>query len=163
MGLVLLVLPLYACSESEGTASHKARDSQKPRKPHAVLLVLDELPGDALLGPGGRIDAGRYPNFAALAGDSTWFRNAYTSYDSTTKAVPLILDGMAPRTGTGPVSRDHPRNIFTALGARGYRIVASEEATSICPRRYCPGATGRRPAIIANLLRGRAERFGRFV
>jgi hypothetical protein len=162
-GLVLLVLALCACSESEGTASQRARDSQRPGKPHAVLIVLDELPGDALLGPGGRIDAGRYPSFAALAGDSTWFRNAYTAYDSTTKAVPLILDGIAPRKGTGPVARDHPRSIFTALGSAGYRIRSSEEATALCPRRWCPGSSRRRPAIIPNLKGGRAERFMRFV
>ena len=150
-------MPLCACAESEETAS------QKPRRPHAVLLVLDEFPTDTLLGPGGRIDAGRFPNFAALAGDATWFRNAHSSYDSTTKAVPLIFDGMAPRKGVGPSARDHPQSIFTALGRRGYRVVSSEEASAICPRRVCPGERARRPAIIPNLQRGRAERFGRFV
>src|SRR5829696_3862328 len=150
-------LLLCACASGGGDAG-----AQKPRRPHAVLIVLDELPGDVLLGPDGRIDAGRYPSFAALAGDSTWFRNAYTAYDSTTKAVPLILDGIAPRKGTGPVTRDHPRSIFTALGRRGYRIVTSEEATSLCPRRYCPGKRAKRPAIIPNLKAGRAERFERF-
>ena len=64
-----------------------------------MLIVFDEFPGDTLLGPHGRIDAGRFPNFAALAGDATWFRNAHTAYDSTTKAVPLVLDGIAPAPG----------------------------------------------------------------
>jgi hypothetical protein len=166
---LLTLLACAGCAEAEGNSSPEAhdvpetRDAQKPRRPHAVLLVLDEFPADTLLGPGGRIDAGRYPNFAALAGDSTWFRNAYTSYDSTTKAVPLILDGLAPRKGTGPVVRDHPRSIFTAVGRAGYRIRSSEEATSLCPRRFCPGSSRRRPAIIPNLKGGRAERFMRFV
>jgi Sulfatase len=160
---MLTLLAVSACSEAEGTASQRARDSQKPNRPHAILLVLDELPSDTLLGPGGRIDAGRYPNFAALAGDATWFRNAYSAYDSTTKAVPLILDGIAPRKGAGPVVRDHPRSIFTALGRRGYRVVTAEEATALCPRRVCSGQRTRRPAIIPNLKRGRAERFIRFV
>ena len=151
-------LLLCGCSAGDDDAA-----AQKPSRPHAVLIVLDEFPGDILLGPDGRIDAGRYPNFAALAGDSTWFRNAYTAYDSTTKAVPLILDGIAPRKGTDPVARDHPRSIFTALGRRGYRIVTSEEATSLCPRRYCPGQRARRPAIIPNLKAGRAERFEHFI
>lgn len=137
--------------------------AKKPERAHAVLIILDEFPGDTLLGPNGRIDSGRYPNFAALASDSTWFRNAYTSYDSTTKAVPLIFDGMAPRKGTGPVVRDHPRSILTALGRRGYRIVTSEEATAVCPRRLCRRERVRRPAIIPNLKAGRAERFERFI
>ena len=134
-----------------------------PKRPHVVLVIFDELSGDTLLGPGGRIDAGRFPNFAALAADSTWFRNAYSSYDSSTKAVPLIVDGMAPRPGTAPTARDHPRSLLTALGLRGYRIVTSEEATSLCPRRFCPAARRRRPAIIPNLQRGRAERWARWV
>ncbi len=154
----MLLLPLCGCSIGGGDAA-----AQKPKRPHAVLLVLDEFPGDTLLGPDGRIDAGRYPHFAALAGDSTWFRNAYTAYDSTTKAVPLVLDGIRPRRGTAPTARDHPQSIFTALGRRGYRIVTSEEATAICPRRYCPTERKRRPAIIPNLKGGRAERFGRFI
>jgi hypothetical protein len=158
-GVLAAGLALSGCAEVQRAVAQKP----KRKRPHVVLLVLDELPGDTLLGRGGRIDAGRYPNFAALAHDATWFRNAHTAYDSTTKAVPLILDGIAPRSGTSPVARDHPRSIFTALGRRGYRIVSSEEATSICPRRFCPGGRERRPAIIPNLMRGRAERFARFV
>jgi hypothetical protein len=157
-GILVLLVPLCGCSIDGGDAA-----AQKPKRPYAVLVVLDEFPSDTLLGPDRRIDAGRFPNFAALAGDSTWFHNAYTAYDSTTKAVPLILDGIRPHRGTSPTARDHPHSIFTALGRRGYRIVTAEEATALCPRRYCPGARTRRPAIIPNLKRGRAERFGRFV
>ena len=78
----------------------RAEGATTERRPHVVLLVLDEFPGDSLLGPQGRIDPVRYPGFAALAADATWFRNAYSVYDSTTKAVPLILDGMRPRRGS---------------------------------------------------------------
>jgi hypothetical protein len=156
--LVLLVgLGLCGCSVGSDASA------KKPRHPNVVLIVFDEFGGDTLLGPNGKIDAGRYPNFAALARDGTWFRNAQTSYDSTTKAVPLVLDGMAPRPGTSPTVRDHPHSIFTAFGRRGYRIVASEEATAMCPQRYCPAESARRPAIIPNLKGGRAERFERFV
>ncbi|HEX5897073.1 MAG TPA: sulfatase-like hydrolase/transferase [Thermoleophilaceae bacterium] len=156
--IAILMLALCGCSIDGGDAA-----AQKPKRPYAVLVVLDEFPGDTLLGPDRRIDAGRFPNFASLAGDATWFRNAYTAYDSTTKAVPLILDGIGPRRGTSPTARDHPHSIFTALGRRGYRIVTAEEATALCPRRYCPGERTRRPAIIPNLKGGRAERFARFI
>ena len=137
--------------------------SQAPPRPHAVLIVLDEFPGDSLLGPGGRIDSGRFPNFARLASISTWFKNAYASYDSTTKAVPLILDGIRPRPGTAPDTRDHPRSIFTALGRHGYATFSSEEATAVCPRRLCRAGRARRPAIIPNLHGGRPERFAAFL
>ena len=85
------------------------------QRPDVVLLVLDEFPGDSLLDAGGRIDPVRYPNFAALASDATWFRNAYSVYDSTTKAVPLILDGRRPVPGSPADRRYHPQSIFDAL------------------------------------------------
>ncbi len=158
LALILLAgVSLCGCSP-DGSAS-----AQKPRNPNVVLIVFDEFGGDILLGPGGRIDAGRYPHFAALARDGTWFHNAQTRYDSTTKAVPLVLDGMAPRPGTSPTVRDHPHSIFTALGRAGYRIVTSEEATAMCPKRYCPTERTRRPAIIPFLKGGRAQRFERFI
>ena len=159
-GILVLLLALCGCSFSSGSDAVAAK---KPQRPHAVLVVFDEFPTDTLLGPDGRIDAGRFPHFAALAGDSTWFHNAHTAYDSTTKAVPLVLDGVRPHPGTSPIVRDHPNSIFTALGSRGYRIVTSEEATAMCPARYCPSERGRRPAIIPNLKGGRAERFGQFI
>jgi hypothetical protein len=164
--MLLAGLLLCGCSHGSDAAARDAaarEGAPKPRHPHVVLIVFDEFGGDILLGPDGRIDSGRYPNFAALARDGTWFRNAHTSYDSTTKAVPLILDGIAPRRGLAPVARDHPHSLFTALGTRGYRIRTSEEATALCPRRYCPRQRLRRPAIIPNLEEGRGERFLRFV
>src|ERR671915_1490620 len=134
-----------------------------PRKPHVVLLIMDELPSDSLLDRQGRIDPVRYPNFAALAGDGTWFKNAYSVYDSTTKAVPLILDGIRPQPGTSPDRRDHPRSIFDMFARRGYRLVSSEEATAMCPPTLCNGGRDRRPAILPNLGRARPARFKRFI
>jgi hypothetical protein len=157
LALMLMVgLALSGCA-------HVPAAAKQPSRPNVVLIVFDEFGGDILLGSNGRIDAGRYPHFAALARDGTWFPNAHTSYDSTTKAVPLILDGIAPRKGTAPTVVDHPQSVFTALGRRGYRIVTSEEATAMCPRRYCPAERARRPAILPNLKGGRAERFERFI
>ncbi len=132
-------------------------------RPDVVLLVLDEFPGDSLLDERGRIDPVRYPNFAALASDATWFRNAFSVYDSTTKAVPLILDGRRPVPGSSGDRRSHPRSIFDALAGRGYRTVSAEEATAICPPSLCRGAPTRRPAIIPRLNAGRVQRFDRFV
>ena len=166
LALVMLAgIALCGCSltGSDAQGAGESAAAPKPRHPHVVLIVFDEFSGDILLGPNGKIDAGRYPHFAALARDGTWFPNAHTSYDSTTKAVPLVLDGIAPHKGTAPTVRDHPQSIFTALGSRGYRIVTSEEATAMCPRRYCPTEGERRPAILPNLKSGRAERFERFI
>ena len=69
-------------------------------RPPVVVVVFDEFPTDDLLGPDGKIDAERFPNFAELASMSTWFPNGHTVYDSTFKAVPSILDGRLPKPNT---------------------------------------------------------------
>lgn len=140
----------------------EAAPAQIPRKPPVLLLVLDEFPIDLMLGPDGKIDSVRYPSFAALAATGTWFKNAHTVYDSTTKATPAVFDGKLPKPRTKPTYEGHPRTVFDLFGRRGYRIVKSEEATSLCPPRYCPGARKTRPAILPLLQRGRRERLQRF-
>ena len=109
-------------------------------KPPVVLLMFDEFPTDLLLGPDGKIDAGRYPAFAELARSSYWFPNATTTYDSTTKAIPQIIDGRFPRAGTTPDYRGHPQSLYDVFGRKGYASRRVEAATSICPPRWCPGA-----------------------
>jgi hypothetical protein len=150
-----------SCSSDQPRAGHPR--AAAPKRPYVVLLVMDEFPSDSLLDSRRRIDPVRYPNFAALAADGTWFRNAYSVYDSTTKAVPLILDGVRPHPGTAADRRDHPHSIYDMFGRHGYRVVDSEEATALCPPSLCHGGRTRRPAIIPNLLGGRPQRFDRWV
>jgi Sulfatase len=102
-----------------------------------VLVTFDEFPLSSLLRADGSLDAVRYPNFARLANEATWYPHATTVHASTTHAVPAILTGQAPRRGELPTLRDHPDNLFTLLGER-YAIRASEQATRLCPTRYCP-------------------------
>jgi hypothetical protein len=104
-----------------------------------VVLVLDEFNAAGLMTEDGRIDAGRYPNFAELAGTSTWFENAITVNLATTWAVPAILSGRASPPHSLPVYRDHPNNLFTLLG-RDYRLNVHETQTRLCPPRLCPDA-----------------------
>jgi hypothetical protein len=163
IGVAVVALGLGLACSSEQPEAEGARGDAAPRKPHAVLLILDELPGDSLLDRREHIDPVRYPSFAALAADSVWFRNAYSSYDSTTKAVPLILDGRAPRPGLSPTRAEHPRSLFDMFAREGYGIVTSEEASALCPPSLCRGGQARPPAIIPNLLRGRPERFSRWL
>jgi hypothetical protein len=160
LALTVLLATTVACAAAGGNSP---RPGAARSRPDVVLLVLDEFPGDSLLDAHGRIDPVRYPNFAALASSGTWFRNAYSVYDSTTKAVPLILDGRRPAPGSSPDRRSHPRSIFDALARRGYRTVSGEEATALCPPSLCKGAPTRRPAIIPRLNAGREQRFDRFV
>ncbi|MDX6411679.1 MAG: hypothetical protein QOE91_1195, partial [Gaiellaceae bacterium] len=153
-GLALLLLPAFVW----GGALAVAPGASARGKPPVVMLILDEFPTESLLGADGKIDAARYPNFARLASIATWFRNSTTVLDETTGAVPAILDARLPHRGERAELRYHPRSVYTLLGERGYRITDSEEATAICPRRYCPHAPARRPGILPNLNRGRSRR-----
>jgi hypothetical protein len=101
-----------------------------------VIVLFDEFPVNSLLDDRGLVDPVRYPAFASLARNSTWFRNAYAIYDSTERAQPAIFDGNLPSKDKLPTSADHPHSIFTLL-AKTHRLNVSEEATSVCPRDLC--------------------------
>jgi hypothetical protein len=101
-----------------------------------VVVLLDELPTNTLVDERGRIDARRFPGFAQLAQDATWFKNAYTVYDSTERAQPAIMDGNLPADDKLPTSSDHPNSIFSLFG-KTHRMHVSEEATAICSRDIC--------------------------
>jgi hypothetical protein len=135
--------------------------SKAPSKPPVVMVIMDEFPTESLRGPDGRIDAARYPNFARLAAMSTWFRNSTTIYDSTPKAVPAIMDARMPFKGE--TWHDHRGSVYTLFGERGYRIFDSEEATAVCPRRFCANAHPRPPGILNELHGGRPQRFEAWV
>ncbi len=101
------------------------------------------------------VDRQRFPNFAALARDATWYRNATTVADGTTYAVPAILSGTRPTDDRLPIASDYPTNLFTALGD-GYALNVEEPATDLCPTRLCgaderPSATSRMRALFDDL------------
>ena len=102
-----------------------------------VFVLFDELPTGSLMDPRGRIDAARYPGFARLAADATWYRQAATVADYTQLAVPALLSGRRVTRGPAPVAAEHPATLFTLLG-RDHRIDASEQLTDLCPRSACP-------------------------
>ena len=102
-----------------------------------VVLVLDEFPVRSLFDERGEIDAGRYPGFARLAAESTWYRNATAVGSHTEYALPAILTGRYPTTdAVAPLAEDHPDSIFRLLGA-GYRFNVSEEITRLCALDRC--------------------------
>ena len=102
-----------------------------------------------------KIDAQRYPNFAALAHDSTWFRSATTVQWLTEVAVPAVLTGILPKN-TGrkllPIYADHPDNVFTLLGG-SYRVRAVESITSLCPPKLCKEVRGASPSAVSDTTR----------
>lgn len=115
------------------------------RKPSRVVMVtFDEFALTSILDGEGHIDREMYPNLAALADASTWYRNTTTVSPATTTAVPAALTGMLPGDQHDvPSTATHPRNLFTLLGGR-YDLHVQEAATRLCPTSLCPPPPPRR-------------------
>jgi hypothetical protein len=146
--------------EPSQTAEREARRPHGVAPPRTIVMVVfDELPLTSLMGPGGRIDAERYPAFAGLARSGNWYRGATAVHDSTALAVPAMLDGRYPRAGVRSDAYSHPANLFTLL-APSYEVNASEEATGLCPTSLCEPMEG---TTLGHLSHGKVERFRQFV
>jgi hypothetical protein len=158
-GLVLLTLAAVIAmglvpADSDDNASGASRKPAVASKPLVVMVVFDEFPVDDLATPDGRIDAARYPNFAALAREGTWFRNAASVYDSTFKAVPAILDAKLPRRLTSPDARSHRHSLYTLFHELDWNVVDVESGTAVCPPSICRGARSTRPGVLPRLSGG---------
>ena len=134
---VFLVQPtiaplLSAPRDASGPFSGVAFDDPPP----VVVAVFDQLPLVSLLNREGGIDRKLYPNFAALADESTWFRNASAVSVWTRAALPAIAVGNYPAPGQLPTANDHPANLFTLLGSH-YRLHVMEPLTGLCPETLC--------------------------
>jgi sulfatase-like protein len=143
--LFLVVSPVRGLlfpSDAGGAVAGPAR-SDTP----IVHVVLDELPLSTLTDTRGRIDAKLFPNFARLARESTWYRNATTVNDLTAAAVPSQLTGSRAPANALPTPRDYPRSLFT-LFERSHALTVVEPITALCPERLC-GST--RPGTIDRL------------
>lgn len=105
-------------------------------KTPVVLIVFDEFSTVSLMDRRERIDAVRFPNFATLARDATWYRNATTEYWLSEVAVPTVLTGQRPVPGKLPIASEYPHSVFTLVG-RSYRVRAIETLTHLCPRTLC--------------------------
>ena len=115
-----------------------------------VMIIFDELPVSTLMSGKHRIDRKLFPGFASLADHSTWYPNTATVAEYTVQAIPAILTGNLPSIGTPvehpkrslndwlemPTYKDHPRNLFTALGS-GYEFRVFESVSSLCPQSLC--------------------------
>ncbi|HKY65159.1 MAG TPA: sulfatase-like hydrolase/transferase [Acidimicrobiales bacterium] len=109
--------------------------------PDVVLIVFDALPTASLLDGTGRVDAEQFPNFARLAGTSTWYRNSTTVAGFTVQAVPAILTGRFPSESSDAAAAMTDENLFTLLGG-SYETHVQEQITRLCPVETCPDASG---------------------
>jgi hypothetical protein len=139
----LLASPVSDIVFPKQARASAARAEGPPTTP-ILLVVFDEFSGESLMNARRQVDGTRYPNFARLARDATWYRNATTVADFTAEAVPAILTGRRPKKGQLPTVADHPDNLFSSLSER-YSVNAEEPVTHLCPEDLCP-EEGREPA-----------------
>ena len=123
---------LLVFEETKAEAVQEGVSSDIP----VVLVVFDELSTSSLMNEQRLINAFRYPNFAALARDAHWFRNASTVAQLSTQALPAILTGRYTKKNVPPTAANYPENLFTWLGAN-YELNSFESFTNLCPEELC--------------------------
>ncbi|HEX5616579.1 MAG TPA: sulfatase-like hydrolase/transferase, partial [Acidimicrobiia bacterium] len=155
VGLFFFASPSGDLVRSSGAASVETTDATAP----VLFVVFDELPTASLLDESGAIDASLFPNFAALAEGSTWYRNHTTVATTTRVAVPAIMTGRRPDADRVPVATSYPESIFTLLGGT-YTMHVQEPISAVCPTDLCARAGG--GGLRALLERSRDVWFDRF-
>jgi hypothetical protein len=139
MSICLAVL-LLALGSAPSPAHAEA---EVPASDVSVLfIVLDEAPLFPLLKTDGTINRERFPGFASLADNSTWYRNAMTTAQRTTEAVPAVLTGNLPTFKNYPYFKDHPKNLFTLLREEK-KLNVYQAITNLCPKNVCANAPSR--------------------
>jgi hypothetical protein len=147
-----LVLPARA-SSAPAPPAVAAPGSHPP----VVMILFDEFPLSSLLDATGRIDQRVYPNFAELAGQSTWYRNATGVAGFTPWALPAMLTGNYPAEARAPSYTTYPDNLFTLLG-RHYEVRAFETISQLCPPRHCRSFDGGPPRSGLGAIAGDSAR-----
>lgn len=111
----------------------------KNKEVSVLQIVLDEFPLYSLLGPDGSINRERFPGFAQLADEATWYRNSVAESNFTHQAVPAILSSSIPSNAGGPFLSQYPKNVFT-LFSNAVSVGGIEPVTSLCPHSVCGAA-----------------------
>ncbi len=127
-----------------------------PSKTPVVMVIFDEFPSATLMNAKDQIDAKRFPGFASLKKQTTWYRNNTTVADFTGRAVPAILTGTPPTGAELPIASEQPNNLFTLLGG-SYKLHVKEVVTQLCPSSLCGGETAANAQPQKERLRSLAE------
>ena len=136
------LLGLLLLAQVTPTSAAQAAGDTPPSDVNVLFIVLDEAPLFPLLKTDGTINRERYPGFASLADNSTWYRNAVTTAQRTTEAVPAVLTGKWPNFKNYPYFKDHPKNLFTLLREEK-KLNVYQAVTNLCPKNVCDNAPSR--------------------
>jgi hypothetical protein len=102
------------------------------------MFILDEFPSLSLLNDKNQIDESRFPNFAKLSNEITWYPNATTIAGATEAVIPAILTGIKPKLINRKLGtfEQYPDNLFTQF-SETHNIHAIENTTRMCPPYLC--------------------------
>ena len=135
IGVILspaLFLMNYERTRLKATMADVAVSAKNPVP--IVLIIFDEFSGNTLLNDQLEIDSRQFPQFARLAGMSTWYRNATTVSPRTEFAVPAILSGRFPAVESPAMAAEYPGNLLQLIEAtRSFEMVVFEPVTRLCP------------------------------
>ncbi len=109
-----------------------------------IWMVFDEFPAASLMDGSGALATARFPNFARLAADATWYPNAVTVQQQTEHSVPAMLTGVQPSQDLTPFAGQYPNNAFTVL-ADSHQLEIIETITHLCPSSLCEGEEAAAP------------------
>ena len=119
---------------------------------NVLHVIFDEFPLYSLLDNTGQINAERFPGFAELSREATWYRNSVAESNFTHQAVPAILSSSIPTQSGGPFLSKYPKNIFT-LFAGATSVGGIEPVTSLCPHSVCGGKSSSATSFSASRLK----------
>lgn len=144
LGSPVAALVLPGAQQASSAGAHVARLP-------IVFVVVDELPTVSLLGADGLIDATRFPSFARLADEASWFRRASSVADFTTGSVTALLSGRYADDETLPHYKTETETLYSLL-RDAYTFNVWERITHLLP-----------PELHAGAARHQAGFLGRFV
>jgi Sulfatase len=137
----LLLSPAAELLRSSAPVATDPGPAPSRRTGPIVVVLMDEFPLMSLLDQRGQIDRRLYPNFARLAGGSTWYRNATAVTGLTEWAMPSLMTGRYPAQDRLPIASQYPDNLFTLLGrSNRYKMHVFEGVSQLCPPSVCPDA-----------------------
>lgn len=133
--------------------------------PHIVFIIFDELPLVSLLDENRSIDRERFPNFARLSDNSTWYRNTNTIHYSTRFSIPSMLTGTDHWEHFGRANVNRPRvmlaresfpdNLFSLLENTHQQFVLMSSSNVSWSRAeqepYIPPLEERLPYLLSDL------------
>jgi hypothetical protein len=150
--VILSLTQITSSSPVQAEASIGATAETSPSDVNVLFIVLDEAPLFPLLKTDGTINRARFPGFASLADTATWYRNAMTTAQRTTEAVPAVLTGNWPTFKNYPYLKSHPNNLFTLLRDEK-KLNVYQAITHLCPKNACANAPSRDQRKLLNQVR----------